>query len=293
MSATPLADTRTAAQAGRFYDADPADLRRAVELALAGEAADPAEPPPLALLAPHAGYVYSGAVAGAAYRAVAGRRIERVLLLGPSHRVELRGAALSPHRAWQTPLGEIPLDEAAAAELLDAGAAAIDPAAHAAEHSLEVQLPFLQVALAGPFQILPLLVGAPPGDSFELLARALAPPLERWRREDRPALIVASSDAYHGEDGNGCDENNARLAALIDSFDPPALEAAFRGRELMACGWQALLTALALARIMGAGRARTLAAADSRAASGRREGYVVGYLAARLDLAAAHPGKCL
>lgn len=188
---------RPAAVAGMFYPGDADGLRRQVSAYLAAQPSVPPEPtfnaPPgilKALIVPHAGYIYSGATAGQAYArlvAMAGR-IERVVLLGPCHRVALRGLAMPSAAAFATPLGNVPIDRAALASLAGLPQVTTDDAAHAEEHSLEVHLPFLQAAL-GAFSLAPLAVG-------QATASEVAEVLERlWGGDE--TLIVVSSDLSH------------------------------------------------------------------------------------------------
>ncbi|MBF7729090.1 AmmeMemoRadiSam system protein B [Pseudomonas sp. N040] len=182
---------RHAAVAGLFYPADPAQLAREVRQLLAAAAA-PASPArvPKALIVPHAGYVYSGPIAAQAYarlQPLAGR-IKRVVLLGPVHRVPVRGLALPACTTFATPLGSVPLDSAGIAAIADLPQVCRSAAAHAQEHSLEVQLPFLQEVL-GEFQLVPLAVG-------DASAAEVAEVLERlWGGAE--TLVVISSDLSH------------------------------------------------------------------------------------------------
>jgi AmmeMemoRadiSam system protein B len=181
---------RPPAVAGIFYPLDAAELRRAVEGFIEAAPAPVDTRRPKALIAPHAGYAYSGAVAGCAYRRLRGRvaGIRHVVLLGPTHRVPLRGLALSSLDGFETPLGTVPIDGPGRQRLRELGLAGIADAPHALEHSLEVQLPFLQTVLED-FDLLPITAGlAPP----ELVARALE---AVWGGED--TLVVVSSDLSH------------------------------------------------------------------------------------------------
>ncbi len=167
---------RPAAVAGSFYPADPLELRETVARLLA---AAPPGPPPKAMIVPHAGYVYSGPVAASAYRRIAGEKISRVVLLGPSHFVYLRGVALPAAGAMRTPLGDVAVDDPGLRR---------DARAHASEHSLEVQLPFLQSVLPA-FRLVPLAVG---DGGPEEIAAALEP---LWGGAE--TLVVVSSDLSH------------------------------------------------------------------------------------------------
>lgn len=179
---------RPPAVAGMFYTADPYALRQEITALLAG--AQPVSVRPKAIIVPHAGYIYSGPVAASAYALLPPLRtqIRRVVVLGPVHRVWVRALALPGVEAFDTPLGRIPLDLAAMEALTAMPQIEINPAAHAEEHSLEVHLPFLQVAL-DDFELIPLAVGgATPVDVAEVLERV-------WGGDE--TLIVISSDLSH------------------------------------------------------------------------------------------------
>lgn len=208
------ASTRPPAVAGRFYPGRAAELDATIRELLAKVEAPSAEDPPKALIAPHAGYVYSGPVAASAYARLRphAERIERVVLLGPAHRVYLDGLALPEATRFATPLGEIAIDAELAAELARLPQVIRSDAAHAAEHSLEVQLPFLQEVL-GEFSLIPLVVGrASPSDVAEVLAKAWGGP---------ETLIVISSDLshYHGyEQAQRLDRATAEF--IVESRGP-------------------------------------------------------------------------
>jgi len=179
---------RPAAVAGMFYPASPGELAKEVGVFLAHAAPSPWRPK--ALLVPHAGYVYSGAVAASAYACLAPLRdsIRHVVLLGPAHRVPFSGLAASSAAYFETPLGRVPLAREAQAKLGRLPQVKVNDAAHAQEHSLEVQLPFLQAAL-GDFDLLPLVVGAADETEVAQVLEAL------WGGDD--TLIVISSDLSH------------------------------------------------------------------------------------------------
>jgi len=182
--------TRPAAVAGMFYPDDPIELERTLTALLAGAGALAPARPPKALIVPHAGYIYSGPVAATAYAQLAALRgrIRRVVLLGPTHRVYVRGLALPEADRFATPLGEVQLDREGMQQLSDLPQVTRSAAAHQMEHSLEVQLPFLQQVL-GDFQLLPLAVG-------EATAAEVAEVLETvWGGDE--TLIVISSDLSH------------------------------------------------------------------------------------------------
>lgn len=229
------ATSRPPAVAGRFYRADPAVLREEVEALLADNPSP--GPAPKALVVPHAGYVYSGPIAARAYARLtaAAGRIRRVVLLGPSHFVGLRGIAAPTVDAFATPLGSIPIDREALADIADLPWVIAHDAPHAREHSLEVQLPFLQVAL-GRFALVPLAVG-------DAGPRQVAAVLERlWGGDE--TLIVISTDLSHYHPYAEAQAIDAATAARI-----AALATDLRGEEC--CGARPLNGMLWLARERG------------------------------------------
>ena len=251
---------RPPAFAGTFYPADAAVLRRRVR-GLLTDAAARAVPGTLkALIVPHAGYGYSGPVAAAGYRALEADRadIRRVVLLGPSHRVAFAGLALSAHSMFATPLGEVPVDEAATAALLELAQVSLLETAHAHEHSLEVHLPFLQVVLAD-FQLVPLVVGAAG-------AAAVSAVLERlWGGPE--TRVIVSSDLSHYHEYALAQRLDGFTAACICKLQPLA--------SAQACG------AMPVNGLLDAARhhhlaAQTLDLRNSGDTSGERE-RVVGY----------------
>ena len=185
-----MSSIRPAAVAGTFYPGDPADLAADVAGYLADVPAFDAGPAPKALIAPHAGYLYSGAIAARAYSRVAPLRgvVRRVVLAGPAHRVYVRGIAVPGVEAFESPLGRVPVDAGAIATLRTLPFVEVSPRAHAFEHSLEVHLPFLQSVL-DDFSIVPLVVGDATRDEMARVLDVL------WGGEE--TLVVVSSDLSH------------------------------------------------------------------------------------------------
>lgn len=183
-----MLNARPPAVAGLFYPIDPIALSRDVSRYLAEAKEFPYRPK--AIIVPHAGYIYSAPIAASAYRLLEPLRgrISRVVLLGPAHRVWVSGMALPGVEAFDTPLGTIPLDQEAIAKIVDLPQVETLAAAHAEEHSLEVQLPFLQQVL-GPFRLVPLVVGGATPQAVALVLERL------WGGEE--TLIVVSSDLSH------------------------------------------------------------------------------------------------
>jgi len=231
-------------------------------LAAAGEIVGStfAGPLPKAIIAPHAGYVYSGPVAGSAYARLAacGPAVRRVILLGPAHWVPVRGLAASGAGAFATPLGVVPLDEEAQEEVLVLDQVRVVDEAHVREHSLEVQLPFLQV-IFNEFSVLPLAVGtATAGDVAEVLEVL-------WGGAE--TVIVISSDLSHYNDYQTAREADRATSEAIEHLRP--LD------EGQACGRRAINGLLQLARERGLS-ARTVDLRNSGDTAGPRD-RVVGY----------------
>ena len=230
------ARVRPPAVAGLFYPADPGTLSTLVDRLVA--AARPDGTTVEALVAPHAGYEYSGPIAGSAYAAVAARRggIERVVVLGPAHSVPLRGAAVSTADGFATPLGVLMVDDELRQRAVGCAAVSASDAAHAREHALEVQVPFLQRVL-GDVRLLPVVVGDATIEEIASLLEAV------WGGSE--TLVVVSSDLSHYLDHATAVVRDRRTAAAIVAREPE------RVGDDDACGACALRGLLAVARRRG------------------------------------------
>lgn len=247
-----------------FYPGDARELEASVAELLehAATPTDETAPPPKALIVPHAGYVYSGPIAASAYARLRAtrERVRRVVLLGPAHRVALRGLAAPRCEALATPLGRVPVDQAALAELRDLPQVGGSDRAHALEHSLEVQLPFLQLVLER-FAVVPLVVGdATDAEVAEVIERL-------WGGDE--TLFVISSDLSHYYDYATARRMDAASCRAIETLAPEAL-----GAE-SACGRVPVRGLLRAARRHGL-EAHTLDLRSSGDTAGDRR-RVVGY----------------
>jgi AmmeMemoRadiSam system protein B len=263
-----LGPVRPPAVAGSFYPESPSRLAEAVRSYLAAAGAEGKAAAPKALIAPHAGYVYSGPTAGFAYARIAAARdrIERVVLIGPAHRVPVPGLAAPDAGAFATPLGEVPLDAATLQRLLELPQVSVLHAAHELEHSLEVHLPFLQIAL-GSFSLVPLVVGdAQPEEVAQVLEAV-------WNGPE--TLVVVSSDLSHYQDYATAQRMDAATARAIEALQPQDI------RYDDACGRVPIQGLLVAARRKDL-RAHRLDVRNSGDTAGSRD-TVVGYGAWAFD----------
>ena len=273
-----MTEVRSPVVAGAFYPSDEAALARDVDGYLEAAGAAQLDGELLAIIAPHAGYVYSGGVAGHAYALLKERAFDTVVVVAPSHRLAFGGASVYGGDGYATPLGVVPVDR----ELASAIAAAsptlrYEPQAHAAEHSLEVQVPFLQRTL-GEFRIVPIVMGSQGEAAVRLLSDAISAAVRAPSGSGR-VLLVASTDLSHF---HGYDEAVALDSVVLDAvgaFDPEGLLAALSAGKCEACGGGPMATVLLAARALGADEARVLKYANSGDVFGDRS-QVVGYMAA-------------
>jgi len=271
---------RPAAVAGSWYPASAGALAREVDGYLAMACAPP-EGTIHAVVAPHAGIMFSGPVGACAYRAAARHEYDVAVLVGPSHFVAFDGVALYPEGAFACPFGSIAIDAAAGAAIARNPVVRPLPAVHAREHSLEMQLPFLG-RLLPRLPIVPLLMGHQSRETIEALAHALDEGLV-----SRRALLVASTDLSHYFEAAVAARLDGEVCDAIAAFDPERLLNLFerypdvdRGRSV-GCGIGPAIAVMMAARALGASDARVLRYAHSGDVSGDLD-CVVGYLAAAM-----------
>lgn len=266
---------RAPAVAGQFYPAHPDSLNAVIDLFFKETKKEAMDGQIIGLAVPHAGYPYSGAVAGRGYQQVAGGNYTTVVVIGPSHHVRFPGLAVYGTGGWRTPLGTIAVDSEVAAELVRQNTLIQNlPDAHRQEHSIEVQVPFLQKALPD-CKIVPVMMADQSAANCTVLAQALARVLP-----GKKALIVASSDLYHGESYPNCVATDDYTLGFLERFDPEGLLAALGREKAMACGGGPVAAMMIAARLLGADSSRLLAKTNSNDVMGEKSGYVVGYGAA-------------
>lgn len=273
-----ISPVRPSSIAGTWYEADPQALARSVDAHLE-QAQLPALPGRvLALLAPHAGHIYSGPVAGYAFAAVRGLRPALVAVISPMHHLYAPPLLTTAHDAYATPLGEIPVDRQAVSDLdtrlqkrLGFG---LTPVANDPEHSLEIELPFLQRTLQTDFQLLPVMLR----DQSPRVARELGEALAENLR-DRQALLVASSDLSHFHNQAIAKELDSAMLGQVEAFSPQGLFDLEQNAKGEACGIGAVAAVLWAAQALGADTVRVLNHATSGDVTGDFQ-RVVGYGAA-------------
>ncbi|HUE86360.1 MAG TPA: AmmeMemoRadiSam system protein B [Vicinamibacterales bacterium] len=272
---------RPAAVAGTWYPGSAArlaaDVRGHLESA-ARESADavPTDAALVALIAPHAGLRYSGPVAAHGYSLLQRHALDTIVLVGPSHYVGFEGASIWPRGAFETPLGNIPIDEEVATALMAACPGIADlPDAHRREHSLEMQLPFL-ATLARQKAIVPIVMGFQTRETAYALADGIAA-VARGRR----VLLIASSDLSHFYDAHTASALDHEVISRVEALDDEGLMALLERRADHACGGGPMVTVLRAARALGATTSRVLRYADSGDVSGDKSS-VVGYIAAAI-----------
>jgi AmmeMemoRadiSam system protein B len=260
--------------AGQWYPGTARELERTIEgLFDSVESTDP-EGQVVGLISPHAGYQFSGQAAAYAYDQVRGRQIDIIVVISPVHQIPLGRFAITRAAAYETPLGQVALDEELIAAL--GKKVPINRVGYDGEHSLEIQLPFLQTAL-DRFALLPVMIGESSFDAGQELGQALAGVLE-----GRKALMVASTDLHHIRDYRQVVRRDQVVVDAIASFDLDRIREALSPWDCSVCGRVPVYAMLTAAKALGADRVRILYHTNSGDVTGdRRPGqYTVGYLAA-------------
>lgn len=260
--------------AGSWYPGDPSVLRKDISMYIQNVPDRELKGDVVGLIVPHAGYIYSGQVAAHAYKLIQSKKYDAVFLIGPSHRVAFSGISIYSQGAYETPLGVVPVNENIACEMKRLSKIIIDfPAAHTQEHSLEIQLPFLQFAL-GDFSFIPLVMG----DQSAPTCRELADVIDQAAK-DRHVLIVASSDLSHFHDYNKARELDEIVLRHIQDNNAERLLDHLAYDETEACGGGPIAVMMLAAKKLGAHHSLLLKYANSGDVTGDK-GSVVGYASA-------------
>lgn len=270
-----LTETRPPQLAGTWYTGAPESLQRSVTTYINNATNPPIAEKIIALLAPHAGHRYSGPVAGFAFQAVEGHSYDTVVVVSPFHRGHNRPIITTAHVSYQTPLGDIPIDfphlEALENFLDQSFQHKLSQVAYDQEHAVEIQLPFLQCALEGPFQLIPLMLAGGDTQTAIQLGQALGDVLAGSN-----TLLVASTDLSHFYPEEKANRLDRAMLDAIATFDVDQVSAAHASGKGQACGLLAVLAVMTASRILGAGQAQILNYATSGATSGDYS-RVVGY----------------
>jgi len=224
-----------------------------------------------AFISPHAGYPYSGQVAAYVYKAVENLDFEKILLIGVSHNAIFDYAAIDENDEWETPLGKIEVDKEIIYKLIEDKNFKIDSSPHDIEHSLEVQIPFIQI-VKPKAKIIPILIG---NSNFSFLENVAKKIFDIYNEEK--FLIIVSSDMYHGYSYEECLKFDSRTKNLILEMNSQKFHKAI-DKEIMACGAYAITILLRFCEILGNVKAEVLRETNSANVTGNYYGYVVGYL---------------
>lgn len=278
---------REPAVAGSFYPAEKARLLEAIEAAYLHRLGPGRLPSKegiasarglKACVCPHAGYVYSGPIAAHSYLDVSHLgKPDLVVIVGPNHYGVGSGVATYGEGEWETPLGSVPVDLAATKRIVElTGFVDVDKEAHRKEHSIEVQLPFLQRLYGGAFGFLPISLAFQDKATARDLGKALAELLKEAAEENGSAVLIASSDLTHYEPASQAKEKDTALLKHVQSMDVDAFYTTLERRNITSCGYGAIATVMGACRLLGYGKGRVNAYATSGDVTGDNAA-VVGY----------------
>jgi len=272
----PLEQIRESVIAGSWYPGNASRLQQEVQDYLSQASVADFKGELIALISPHAGYRYSGQVAAYAYKILETHKFDTAVVIAPSHRAYFKGVSVYDQGGYRTPLGVVPLDKEFVAELKERESRISYVAeAHSQEHSLEIQLPFIQVVMPEG-KLVPLVMGDQSFDTCQWLAQALAHCIR-----GKSVVVVASSDLSHFHPYNEAKRLDQVVVDRVNAFDPRGLSNDLAGGKCEACGGGPMVTAMLVARELGANKSRVLHYANSGDVTGDHSG-VVGYMAAAL-----------
>lgn len=273
----PSEQIRESVIAGSWYPGNASRLQQEVREYLSRSKVEKLQGQLIALISPHAGYRYSGQVAAYAYKLLEEQKFASVVVIAPSHRAYFKGVSVYDLGGYRTPLGVVPLDHDLISALKQRESRIQYVAeAHSQEHSLEIQLPFLQVVMPD-FKLVPLVMGNQDFTTCEWLAEAVADCIKK----QGSALVVASSDLSHFHPYKQAKRLDQVVLDEVDEFDPRGLSNSLASGKCEACGGGPMVTAMLIARLLGADNSRVLHYANSGDITGDHSG-VVGYMAAAM-----------
>ncbi len=275
---------RRAAVAGAFYPADPGELKELIKASYLHPIGPRSEPPPdyfsagvVSGVSPHAGYIYSGPVAAHTYLHVSSLRNPKlVVIVAPNHYGMGSGVATFREGLWETPLGRVPVDEEAARKIVDlTGIVDYDPSAHKTEHSLEVQLPFLQLIYGENLTLLPISLAFQDIETARTLGEGIAELLT-----GRDAILIASSDLTHYETADAARSKDGQLLRKVEDLDLEGFYGTLERLNVTACGYGAIASVIQASKKLGFKRGELLKYSNSGETT-RDMNEVVGYASLR------------
>jgi MEMO1 family protein len=263
---------RKSAVAGTWYTDNPVDLRKEISRYLENAKLARIDGEIIALVSPHAGYAYSGFTAANVYKQVMSNKYDAAIVIAPSHKEMFYGVSVYNKDGYETPLGLVPVEKSIANAIIEYDEQIrFTMEGHHDEHSLEIQLPFLQVAIPD-LKIVPIVFWDHSWKNCNLLADAITKAVK-----GKKVLIVASSDLYHGESYKDCKKTDNNTLKQVIELKPEKLCRGFEKQELMACGGGGIVVAELVAMNLGANKAKIVYQTNSNDVTGSRGGYVVGY----------------
>jgi MEMO1 family protein len=266
---------RTPGVAGAFYPSDTAKLKHDIETYMENVDYDEKLENLTGIISPHAGYVFSGQVAAYSYAQLKDSGYEIAVVLAPSHRARFDGASVIPEGVYETPLGDVEVDDEIGNRLVKMPGFSFVKEVHQYEHSLEVQVPFLQVVCEN-IKIVPVIIGCTDLDTCRSIGKLLAEILET---EKRKWIIVISTDLSHYHNYEDARSIDAVFIDALTTFDENSVYSTLLSRKAQACGEGPVLTGMAASRQLGASEVKILKYANSGDTAGPRD-QVVGYLSA-------------
>jgi len=269
-----MAHIREPFVSGTFYPDNPKTLEKNIEVYLKNASIDSLDKEIVGIIAPHAGYMYSGQVAAYGYKAIMGAHYDTVIVIAPSHRSHFEGIAVFEKGGYRTPLGVVRIDEELASEIVNLKTVVwpnVD--VHKGEHSLEVQLPFLQVVLKD-FSMVPLIMGSQDPALCEVLADSI---FRSIKKTNKKVLVVGSTDLSHYYPYDEAVALDTVVRQRLDAYDIQGLQNDFRKGTCEACGTGPIVSTMLLSQKLGATQSKVLKYANSGDVSGDRSG-VVGYI---------------
>ncbi len=277
MSSAKGTDVRESILAGSWYPRNKDILAKSIENFFSNADMKVLNGDLKAIIVPHAGHLYSGHVAAHAYRLLHGMDIRHVIMIGPSHRMGFKGVSVNLQSGYQTPLGIVPVDQTIVRKLIHAGdIIRYVPEAHSREHSLEIQLPFLQTVLAD-FHIVPIIMGDQDFRTCSDLAQSLVKIIGGLEK----ALVLSSTDLSHFHNAEQAKALDTTFIRYVHTLDPQGLAECLSSHTCEACGGGPVMATMLASRALGVDRVEILHYADSGDVSGDKNN-VVGYLSAAL-----------